>query len=133
VSEVDQARPRSTQLASSAYGSVQLRSLRARFARGVIAGSMAWSKGLPMKPRDGPAAKLKEAIMTNQPALFGRKPTHRLFRVIGDGRSAIWTPIGAAWPNKDGLGFNINCDLVPLQGRIVMRAIGRDDEAGGQQ
>ena len=42
--------------------------------------------------------------------------------------------LGAAWPNKDGLGFNINCDLVPLQGRIVMRAIsGRDDEAGGQQ
>ena len=65
----------------------------------------------------------------------GRKPTHRLFRVAGDGKAAIWTPIGAAWPNKDGLGFNVSCDLVPLQGRIVMRAISVEDQAeinGGQ-
>ena len=67
--------------------------------------------------------------MTAHPTLFGRKPTHRLYRVIGDGQTAIWTPIGAAWPNKDGLGFNINCDLVPLQGRIVMRAINSRDDA----
>jgi hypothetical protein len=35
----------------------------------------------------------------------------------------IWTPIGAAWPNKDGLGFSIVCYAVPLQGRIVPRLI----------
>lgn len=58
------------------------------------------------------------------------KPTHRLYRVIGDGDSANWTPIGAAWPNKDGHGFNISCDAVLLQGRIVMRAI---TEKGAQQ
>lgn len=58
------------------------------------------------------------------------KPTHRLYRVIGDGDSANWTPIGAAWPNKDGHGFNISCDAVPLQGRIVMRTI---TEKGAQQ
>lgn len=52
-----------------------------------------------------------------------RRPTHRLYRVQGDGPAAIWTPIGAAWPNKDGLGFSITCEAVPLQGRIVMRAI----------
>ena len=89
-----------------------------------------------MKPRDGPAAEMKETIMTTQPALFGRRPTHRLFRVIGDGKSAIWTPIGAAWPNKDGMGFNVSCDLVPLQGRIVMRAITNREDAeavGGQK
>jgi len=66
---------------------------------------------------------------------LGRRPTHRLFRVIGDGKSSVWTPIGPAWPNKDGLGFNISCDLVPLQGRIVLRAItsGEAESAGGQQ
>ena len=66
---------------------------------------------------------------------LGKKPTYRLYRVIGDGKSAIWTPIGAAWPNRDGMGFNVSCDLVPLQGRIVMRTItGRDDSevSGGQ-
>ncbi|MDR3472609.1 MAG: hypothetical protein P4M09_13120 [Devosia sp.] len=72
--------------------------------------------------------------MTQQPSLLRRKPTHRLYRVLGDGANAIWTPIGAAWPNKDGLGFSINCEAVPLQGRIVMRAIQeRSTEAGGQQ
>lgn len=71
--------------------------------------------------------------MAQQPSLLGRKPSHRLYRVLGDGADAIWTPIGAAWPNKDGKGFSINCDAVPLQGRIVMRTIQeRPDEAGGQ-
>jgi hypothetical protein len=52
-----------------------------------------------------------------------RKPTHRLYRVIGEGKASSWTPIGAAWPNKEGMGFSISCDAVPLQDRIVMRAI----------
>jgi hypothetical protein len=61
--------------------------------------------------------------MAQQPSLLSRKPTHRLYRVVGDGDAAIWTPIGAAWPNKDGQGFNITCDAVPLQGRMVLRAV----------
>jgi hypothetical protein len=65
----------------------------------------------------------KETAMTTQPHLFGKKPTHRLFRVVGDGEKANWTEIGAAWPNKDGQGFSITCDAMPLSGRIVMRAI----------
>lgn len=52
-----------------------------------------------------------------------RKPTHRIYRVIGEGKSANWTPIGAAWPNQDGMGYSINCDAIPLTGRLVMRAI----------
>jgi hypothetical protein len=84
-----------------------------------------------MKPRDGPAAEMTETIMASQQSLpIGRKPSHRLFRVIGEGRNSIWTPIGAAWPNKDGMGFSVACDLVPLQGRIVMRVI--TDRDGGE-
>ncbi len=67
-----------------------------------------------------------------QPQSTGRKPTHRLYRVVGEGEHASWTPIGAAWPNKDGNGFSLSCDAVPLQGRIVMRAITEKPE-GGQQ
>jgi hypothetical protein len=69
--------------------------------------------------------------MSHQSSLLARKPTHRLYRVLGDGTAAIWTPIGAAWPNKDGMGFSINCDLLPLHGRIVMRAIVEREQAGG--
>ncbi len=70
-----------------------------------------------------------------QPCLsIGRKPTHRLYRVLGDGQDANWTPIGAAWPNKDGKGFNLTCDAVPLTGRLVLRFISeREEGEGGQQ
>ncbi|WP_263588666.1 hypothetical protein [Sphingopyxis sp. GC21] len=51
------------------------------------------------------------------------RPTHRLYRVEGEGASASWTEIGAAWPNKDGAGFSIICGAMPLHGRIVMRKI----------
>lgn len=59
----------------------------------------------------------------------GRKPTHRLYRVVGDGKTAIWTPIGAAWPNKDGLGFSLQCDAVPLHGRLVLRTVSERSDA----
>jgi hypothetical protein len=52
-----------------------------------------------------------------------RRPTHHLYRVQGDGAATIWTIIGAAWPNKDGKGFSINCEAIPLTGRIVLRSI----------
>lgn len=67
-----------------------------------------------------------------QPSLLGRKPTHRIYRVIGDGSTSNWMPIGAAWANKDGKGFSIACDAVPLTGRIVMREITERETAGGQ-
>lgn len=53
----------------------------------------------------------------------GRKPSHRLYQVIGEGENANWTEIGAAWPNKDSKGFNLTCNAVPLSGRIVMREL----------
>lgn len=61
--------------------------------------------------------------MSQQASQPPRKPSHRLYRVQGDGASAIWTPIGAAWPNKDGLGFSLTCDAVPLTGRMVLRKV----------
>ena len=63
----------------------------------------------------------------------GRKPTHRMFRVIGEGDAANWTPIGAAWSHKGGKGFNISCDAVPLTGRIVLRFIEDRPQRDGAQ
>ena len=60
--------------------------------------------------------------MTEQSNLFTRTPSHRLYLVTGEGKAAIWKPIGAAWPNRDGKGFSVQCDAMPLTGRIVMRA-----------
>jgi len=67
-----------------------------------------------------------------QPPAQGRKPTHRLYRVVGDGKLATWTPIGAAWPNKDGMGFSIQLDAIPREGRVMLRATTEKTD-GGQQ
>lgn len=48
-----------------------------------------------------------------------RKPTHRLYVVTGEGDKANWTEIGAAWPHRDGEGFNITSKLTTVQ--FVMR------------
>ncbi|WP_137865077.1 MULTISPECIES: hypothetical protein [unclassified Sphingomonas] len=61
--------------------------------------------------------------MTKQRKLPGIKPTHRIYLVTGEGKSAFWTPIGAAWPNRDGEGFSLQYDALPLGGRTVMRRI----------
>ena len=62
-----------------------------------------------------------------------RKPTYRLYRVDGEGQGSFWTPIGAAWPNKDGKGFSLQCDAVPITGRIVLRLIEPKVLANGGQ
>ena len=61
--------------------------------------------------------------MTKQTTPTANKPTHRLYCVEGEGKSANWTEIGAAWPNKDGEGFALSWNLIPVTGRVVMRKI----------
>ncbi|MDF7776049.1 hypothetical protein P1X14_12390 [Sphingomonas sp. AOB5] len=61
--------------------------------------------------------------MAKQINFPGTKPTHRLYRVEGDGKNARWIEIGAAWRHGDEMGFSLHCGAMPLHGRIVMRAI----------
>ncbi len=39
----------------------------------------------------------------------------------GDGQDDWWTPIGAAFPHKDGEGYNVILQTIPLDGKIVLR------------
>lgn len=51
-----------------------------------------------------------------------KKPTHAIFHVTGKDDKARWTRIGAAWAHKDGKGFNLDLELVPMKaGRFVIR------------
>ena len=61
-------------------------------------------------------------------ATANRQPTHRLYIVKGEDQSARWLEIGAAWGNRDGHGFTLSLDALPLDGRIVMREIADRDE-----
>jgi hypothetical protein len=51
-----------------------------------------------------------------------RAPTHVAFHVrdTKDGKG-FWTRIGSAWAHKDGKGFNIQLDVMPLDGCIKLR------------
>jgi hypothetical protein len=51
------------------------------------------------------------------------RPTYRIYSVTKNGDSkANWQEIGAAWPHKDGKGFNLTFTARPLDGaQIVLR------------
>ncbi len=49
------------------------------------------------------------------------RPTFRLYTVTGDGDHTRWTDIGVAWRTRDGKGFTLSLNALPLNGRIVMR------------
>ena len=52
----------------------------------------------------------------------GKAPAHIAYQVRGrEGQKSFWTRIGAAWANADGKGFNIQLEVVPLDGRISLR------------
>jgi hypothetical protein len=51
-----------------------------------------------------------------------KTPSHIVYQVRGrEGQKGFFTRIGAAWPHKDGKGFNLQIDAVPLDGRITLR------------
>ncbi len=47
-----------------------------------------------------------------------KQPSHELFAVTDSktGGKAFWTKIGAAWPTKDGKGFSLKIELMPVAG-----------------
>jgi hypothetical protein len=58
-----------------------------------------------------------------------KAPSHIVYQVRDrEGQKGFFTRIGAAWPHKDGKGFNIQIDAVPLDGRITLRVASETKE-----
>ena len=56
-------------------------------------------------------------------------PSHIAYHVRDrEGQKAIFTRIGTAWPHKDGNGFNIQIESVPLDGRVTLRVASEKKE-----
>lgn len=53
------------------------------------------------------------------------RPTHRIYSVTKNGEDkARWTELGAAWPHKDGKGFNLKFNASPFgECEVVLRAV----------
>lgn len=63
--------------------------------------------------------------MTDAPR--GNKPTHTAYTVrdftkkeTGEVDSS-WSRIGVAWLHKDGKGFDVSLEALPVNGRVVLR------------
>ena len=57
-------------------------------------------------------------------------PTHRAYSVIRrEGQDDFWLNLGLVFPHKDGKGFNIVLQALPLDGKIVCREVGDDEDA----
>jgi hypothetical protein len=47
---------------------------------------------------------------------------YRAYTVVKrEGEDDFWQPIGAAFAHKDGKGFNVTLQCLPLDGKIVLR------------
>lgn len=53
------------------------------------------------------------------------RPSHKAFVVEKFSKEGTdkshWIEVGAAWPHKDGKGFDLNLKALPVDGRIVLR------------
>lgn len=49
------------------------------------------------------------------------KPTHIAYHVVDRGEKSYWTRVGVAWQHRDGNGFNVELQIMPLDGRISLR------------
>ena len=60
-------------------------------------------------------------MTTESTATESKAPSHVAYAVREGKDKSFWTRIGAAWQHKDGKGFNIQIESVPLDGRITLR------------
>lgn len=62
-----------------------------------------------------------------------KQPTHHAYTVIKrEGQDDYWLNLGLVFPHKDGGGFNIMLQAIPLDGKIVCREVGDDDQTETQ-
>ncbi|MGH1398389.1 MAG: hypothetical protein ACRBCT_04165 [Alphaproteobacteria bacterium] len=63
--------------------------------------------------------------MTDTP----RKPEMIAYHVKdrGEDKEAVWNRVGAAWQHRDGKGFDIQVDALPVDGRVTLREQKREE------
>ena len=60
-------------------------------------------------------------------------PSHRIYSVTKEGEKSRWTELGAAWPHKDGKGFQLKFNASPFgECEVVLRVAKPRTEAKAQ-
>lgn len=68
---------------------------------------------------------------TSNPAPEAKAPDFIAWHVANKGEKAFWTKVGAAWAHRDTKGISLQLEVVPINGRIVLRT--RQDEETKEQ
>ena len=48
------------------------------------------------------------------------------------GEKSHWSKIAVAWAHKDGNGYNIQMDALPVDGKLVLRTVAENDQPTGE-
>ena len=79
------------------------------------------------------ASSTNDSCMANNPTYIAYHVKDTNAGENGEKRGGVWTRIGAAWVNKDGKGFNLVLDVMPLDGRVTLREPSEREHAGSMQ
>jgi hypothetical protein len=53
-----------------------------------------------------------------------KTPNHYAYHVRDrEGKKGFFTKIGAAWAHNDGKGFNVQLEIMPLDGKLSLRTV----------
>lgn len=56
----------------------------------------------------------------------GKRPDMIAYNVQGQDGQSYWNKVGAAWKHKDGAGYDIALDSMPVGGRVTLRKLRED-------
>jgi hypothetical protein len=48
------------------------------------------------------------------------------------GEKSYWSKIAVAWAHKDGQGYNVQMDALPVDGKLVLRTVPEDHDDTGE-
>lgn len=65
--------------------------------------------------------------MTKDNTTTGKKPTHYAYQVREGKDKSFFTRIGVVFAHKDGQGFNILLDSIPLDGKVTLRNVAENE------
>ena len=57
---------------------------------------------------------------TNEQPKASKAPSHIAYHIVKRGDKSFTNPVGAMWAHGKGGGFNLQLDVVPLDGRITL-------------
>ncbi len=71
--------------------------------------------------------------MSEQDGTYSKRPDYIAYNVqpSRDGKGH-WNRVGAAWTHKDGKGYEVDLESLPLSGRVTLREM-RDERMQGYQ